>query len=57
MSFGRIKNCLEPSSNMLDGFFYTCEFLKECDKVSPQCRDGGNSYCGEYKKRLRNHKK
>lgn len=37
-----------------DEFFYKCEYLKECDKLTPQCRFGGNSYCGEYRKRCRN---
>ncbi|MGD0450978.1 MAG: hypothetical protein ABSA79_08010 [Candidatus Bathyarchaeia archaeon] len=27
--------------------------LKECGNISPQCREGGNSYCGLYKKRSR----
>jgi hypothetical protein len=35
----------------VDGFFYRCEYIKECNKVTPQCTEGGNSYCGEYKKR------
>ncbi len=37
-----------------DNFFYKCEYIKECDKITPQCSEGGNSYCGEYKKRCRN---
>ncbi|MCW3983854.1 MAG: hypothetical protein NWE96_07640 [Candidatus Bathyarchaeota archaeon] len=36
-----------------EGFFYKCEYVKECSKVSPQCCAGGSSYCGEYKKRNR----
>lgn len=36
-----------------DAFFYKCEYIKECDKVTPQCAHGGNSYCGEYKRRLK----
>ncbi|MGD6850603.1 MAG: hypothetical protein ACQCN6_00920 [Candidatus Bathyarchaeia archaeon] len=36
-----------------DEFFYKCEYIKECSKVTLQCSEGGNSYCGEYRKRLR----
>jgi len=48
---GRKKGVLSSLQQKVDGFFYTCEYIKECDKLTPQCRNGGNSYCGEYKKR------
>ena len=48
---GRKKVMLSSLQDRFDGFFYKCGYLKDCDKVSPQCRHGGNSYCGEYKKR------
>ncbi len=53
----RIKGAVTGFQDRLDGFFYKCEYLKECDKVTPQCRHGGNSYCGEYKKRSSNRLK
>ena len=49
----RVKGAFNSIQEKIDGFFYKCEYLKECDKVTPQCWDGGNSYCGEYKKRSR----
>jgi hypothetical protein len=48
---GRVKGMLIGLQERIDGVFYKCEYLKECDKVTPQCWQGGNSYCGEYKKR------
>lgn len=48
---GKLKGALEGLQKRVDGFFYTCEYIDECDKVTLQCREGGNSYCGEYKKR------
>jgi hypothetical protein len=51
-AMGRVKGMLSSLQERIDGFFYKCEYLKECDKVTPQCRHGGNSYCGEYKKRV-----
>jgi len=48
---GKTKGVLSGLQRRVDGFFYCCEYIKECDKVTPQCREGGNSYCGEYKKR------
>jgi hypothetical protein len=50
---GKTKGILSGLQHRVDGFFYSCEYLKECDKVTPQCREGGSSYCGEYKKRSR----
>ncbi|MGE5556326.1 MAG: hypothetical protein ACM3UY_08750 [Methanocella sp.] len=50
---GKLNGALVGLRNKVDGFFYCCEYIKECDKVSPQCREGGSSYCGEYKKRSR----
>lgn len=50
---GKLKGALVELQKKVDSFFYTCEYIKECDKVSPQCREGGNSFCGEYKKRSR----
>ena len=51
---GRVKAHIYRSQRAeLDGVFYKCEYLKEYDKVTPQCGHGGNSYCGEYKKRTR----
>jgi hypothetical protein len=50
---GKNKGILAGLQRRVDGFFYSCEYIKECDKVTPQCREGGNSYCGEYKKRNR----
>jgi len=43
---------LDGLKRRIDGYFYRCEYIKDCDKVTPQCCEGGNSYCGEYKKRL-----
>ncbi|NLF89010.1 hypothetical protein GX563_09340 [Candidatus Bathyarchaeota archaeon] len=50
---GKTKQVLSGLQRRVDGFFYCCEYIKECDKVTPQCREGGNSYCGEYQKRCR----
>jgi hypothetical protein len=50
---GKSKGILAGLQRRVDGFFYSCEYIKECDKVTAQCREGGNSYCGEYKKRSR----
>ncbi len=47
----RVKGAFVGLQERIDGFFYSCEYIKECDKVSKQCRAGGNSYCGEYKKK------
>jgi hypothetical protein len=47
------KGILGDLQRRVDGFFYSCEYIKECDKLTPQCREGGSSYCGEYKKRSR----
>jgi hypothetical protein len=55
---GRVKGMFIGLQERIDGVFYKCEYLKECDKVTPQCWHGGNSYCGEYKKRSNTkHKK
>jgi hypothetical protein len=55
---GRVKGMFNGLQERIDGVFYKCEYLKECDKVTPQCWHGGNSYCGEYKKRSsKKHKK
>jgi hypothetical protein len=48
---GKIKGALVGLQHRVDGFFYSCEYIKDCNKVTAQCREGGNSYCGEYKKR------
>ena len=48
----REKGIFSGLQRAIDGFFYKCEYIKECNKVTSQCRDGGNSYCGEYKRRL-----
>jgi hypothetical protein len=45
------KGMLSSLQQKIEGFFHTCEYIKECDKLTPQCRHGGNSYYGEYKKR------
>jgi hypothetical protein len=38
---GRKKGeCLMVFKRELTGFFYNCEYLKDCDKVTPQCREG-----------------
>ncbi len=50
---GKIKGVLAGLQERVDGFFYSCEYIKECSKVTRQCRSGGNSYCGEYSKRNR----
>ncbi|MCW4000680.1 MAG: hypothetical protein NWE93_10610 [Candidatus Bathyarchaeota archaeon] len=49
---GKLSGALECIQRRVDGFFYTCEYIKECNMVTPQCRDGGNNYCGEYLKRI-----
>lgn len=49
---GKLKGALVALQERVDGFFYCCEYIKDCGKNTPQCREGGNSYCGEYKKRL-----
>jgi hypothetical protein len=51
LKMGRKRGMLSNLQNRVDRFFYNCEYLKECDKTTPQCSHGGNSYCGEYKKR------
>jgi hypothetical protein len=48
---GRAKGMFSDLQERIGGVFYKCEYLKECDKVTKQCWHGGNSYCGEYKKR------
>ncbi|NLB76258.1 MAG: hypothetical protein GX799_07315 [Crenarchaeota archaeon] len=50
---GKLKGALIGLQQKVDGIFYSCEYIKECDKVTFQCREGGNSYCGEYKRRCR----
>jgi len=50
---GKLKDVLVGLQNKVDSYFYVCEYIKDCDKVSPQCREGGNSYCGEFKRRSR----
>jgi hypothetical protein len=50
---GKIKGVFAGLQQRVNGFFYTCEYIKECSKVTPQCREDGNSYCGEYKKHSR----
>ncbi|MDR0373321.1 MAG: hypothetical protein LBI79_07195 [Nitrososphaerota archaeon] len=45
---------LETIKKRFNDYFHSCEYIKECDKVTPQCSEGGNSYCGLYKKRLQN---
>jgi hypothetical protein len=52
-NMGNIKGALVGLQHRVDGFLYSCEYIKECNKVTGQCREGGNSYCGEYKKRNR----
>lgn len=52
-TMGKSKGILSGLQHRVDGFFYSCEYIKECDKVTAQCREGGNSYCGEYKKHSR----
>ena len=47
---GEEKGIVEPPTRQVSGFFYKCEYLKDCDQVSLQCRHSGNRYCGEYKK-------
>ena len=54
--FGEEKGVFKGLQERIDGVFYKCEYLKECDKVTPQCRHGGNSYCGEYKQRKQKEK-
>jgi len=58
MVWKRVKGMLETImvglKKKADRFFYSCEYIKECTKVTPQCAEGGNSYCGIYKKRLQN---
>jgi len=48
---GKVKYAFTDLQGRIDAVFYKCEYLKECDKVTPQCWHGGNSYCGEYKKK------
>jgi hypothetical protein len=50
---GNLKGALVGLQHKVDGIFYSCEYIKDCNKVTAQCREGGNSYCGEYKKRNR----
>jgi hypothetical protein len=50
---GNLKGALVAFQHRVDEFFYGCEYVKDCSKVTAQCREGGNSYCGEYKKRNR----
>jgi hypothetical protein len=50
---GKQKGMLSNIQKRVDGFFYKCEYIKECDKITPQCAEGGNSYCGEYNRRNR----
>ena len=45
------KGLFSGFQERIEGVFYRCEYIKECDKVTRQCWQGGNSYCGEYKKR------
>ena len=33
----RVKGMLSGLQERIDGVFYKCEYLKECDKVTPQC--------------------
>ena len=47
----RVKEGFSGLKERIDAVFYKCEYLKECDKVTPQCWRGGNSYGGEYKKK------
>jgi hypothetical protein len=54
---GRVKGIFTNFQKKVDAVFYRCEYLKECDKVAPQCWEGGNSYCGEWRKRTTNKKK
>jgi hypothetical protein len=53
---GRVKGIFTNFQKKVDAVFYRCEYLKECDKVAPQCWEGGNSYCGEWRKRTTNKK-
>ena len=53
----KVKRLFSDLAKRIDGVFYRCEYIKECDKVTVQCWHGGNSYCGEYKKRISNKKK
>ena len=50
-TLGKNEGILSGLKRRVDGFFYSCEYIKECDKVTIQCHEGGSSYCGEYKKR------
>jgi hypothetical protein len=50
---GNLKGALVAFQHKIDEFFYGCEYIKDCSKVTAQCREGGNSYCREYKKRNR----
>lgn len=53
---GRVTGALGRIQEKANEYFYTCEFIKDCTKVTVQCRHGGSSYCGEYKKRLKKKK-
>ncbi len=37
----------------INSIFYKCEYKKECGNISPQCANGGNSYCGLYRKKIK----
>ncbi len=43
---------LRGLSIRINGFFYKCEYTKKCDKTTIQCSHGGNSYCGEYHRKV-----
>jgi hypothetical protein len=49
---GKVNGAFSGLMQKVNSVFYKCEYLKECSKVSKQCWEGGNSYCGEYKKRV-----
>lgn len=54
---GKVKDVFTGLQDRINGVFYKCEYIKECDKVTRQCWEGGNSYCGEYKKRASEKRK
>lgn len=48
----RVRGIFSGLQDKVDGFFYKCEFINNCAKTTGQCWHGGNSYCGEYRKKL-----
>ena len=43
---------LRGLSDRINGYLYKCEYSKKCDKTTIQCSCGGNSYCGEYRRKV-----